>query len=306
MRESQWSLLVRMIQTGKCTPFIGPQVYERWLPAPVKMAKEWADKYGYPLEDSHVLAKVAQFLELNREIPKLILSEELSKIRPPDFGLDQFKDTPYRILAEFPFPIYITTNYDYFMEKALKDKFRTPVSETCRWNPKPDEEEFELGTKKSKHVPTIEHPLVYHLHGVLDKPESMVLTEKDHINFIINLNKIEEKELLPPAVRTALAKSSLLFIGYGLEDITFRVLFQGISVLSNERQAINVAVQLEPSFAENQVHAENKAKLAQKYLDTYTTEMFQVQAYWGTADQFLLELREKWNKFRVETSTSAT
>jgi hypothetical protein len=43
---------------------------------------------------------------------------------------------------------------------------------------------------------------------------------------------------------------------------------------------------------------------AQKYLDTYTKEMFQVYTYWGTAIQFLLELREKWEKLGLETSQS--
>ena len=116
------------------------------------------------------------------------------KIEAPNFDLPEYENSPYAILAELPFPIYITTNYDNFMEKALKDKRRNPVTEFCRWNPGAqliyDGGDFESVVKKSKYSPVVEKPLVYHLHGVLDKPESMVLTEKDYINFIVNLNKL--------------------------------------------------------------------------------------------------------------------
>ena len=57
----------------------------------------------------------------------------------------------------------------------------------------------------------------------------MVLTERNYIDFVINLNKNDEKLTLPSTIRTALAAaSSLLFIGYSFEDLTFRVIFQGV------------------------------------------------------------------------------
>ena len=62
----------------------------------------------------------------------------------------------------------------------------------------------------------------------------MVLSEKDYFEFVINLNKNDEKDMLPSVIRTELATSSLLFIGYALEDINFRAIFQGfLSFLSS-------------------------------------------------------------------------
>ena len=46
----------------------------------------------------------------------------------------------------------------------------------------------------------------------------MVLTEKNYIDFVINLNKNDEKLTLLSTIGTALAASSLLFIGYSFED----------------------------------------------------------------------------------------
>ena len=166
---------------------------------------------------------------------------------------------------------------------------------------------FESVVKRSKYSPVVEKPLVYHLHGVQTIPESMVLTEKDYINFIVNLNKIDK--MLPPAIETALSRTSLMFIGYSLEDIAFRVIFQGISILLNpKRESPGIAVQLAPTLEKSQHPTEGtnlpnasdeKLKLAQEWLSSYSDDMYKVLAYWGTSSQFLQELSERWNKFRA-------
>jgi hypothetical protein len=57
----------------------------------------------------------------------------------------------------------------------------------------------------------------------------MVLTERDSRDFVINLNSTEERSMLPPAIRTALAQNALLFIGCSsIEDVTFGSIFQGM------------------------------------------------------------------------------
>jgi hypothetical protein len=117
----------------------------------------------------------------------------------------------------------------------------------------------------------------------------MVLTDKGYYDFVVNLNKSYE-EMLPLAIKKALSWTSLLFIGYNLEDITFRVIFQGIYILLNPgRDEMSFAVQPIPAFGPD------ANELVQQYLSTYATYMFKVAAYWGTASQFLQELRERSN-----------
>src|SRR5215203_1962746 len=91
--EEQWNNLLSMIEEGACIPFIGPEVYvqsiqktleltEKPKEHPVALAfedyyKEYPlamafddyyklakEKYGYPLEYSYHLARVAQFLAI--------------------------------------------------------------------------------------------------------------------------------------------------------------------------------------------------------------------------------------------------
>jgi hypothetical protein len=301
LSDEDWEELLYAIKDQKCTPFIGAGACAPWLPLGSEIARDWASKYDYPLGDSYQLARIAQFLAIKEDndmYPKNILSRLIKEKRPPDFRLDKQRNTPYSVLADLNLPIYITTNYDKFMEAALQSRGKDPVSEFCRWN----EDLYRYVTKaglisifdkEKEYTPSSERPLVYHLYGVYDQASTMVLTEKDYIDFVISLNKGDEKISLPTVVRIALARTPLLFVGYRLEDISFRVIFQGVtSFLGVKRPNISVAVQLPPIFSEE------KKEKAQEYLTQYTKNMFEINVYWGNTDEFVKELRERLDNFR--------
>src|SRR5262249_6628954 len=75
-------------------------------------------------------------------------------------------------------------------------------------------------------IPNEATPLVYHLHGVLDLPESLVVTEDDYIEFVTSMAK--DRPFMPPLTQAALPAKPLLFIGYGLRDATFRIMFNAL------------------------------------------------------------------------------
>ena len=144
--------------------------------------------------------------------------------------------------------------------------------------------------------PDVKFPLVYHIYGDIDTPESMVLTERDYFEFVINLNKSDEKDTIPPIIRQELNESVLLFIGYTLEDINFRAIFQGflsfMSSIDRKYRKPSIAVQIPPIISK-----ENQAKM-QKYLEQYTRHMFDVRIFWGETIEFITELERKWNEFK--------
>jgi hypothetical protein len=237
LKETEWEDLLYAIQEKKCTPFIGAGACFPWLPLGKDVAKQWSEKYNYPLSDSTQLSRVAQFVAIDNDnyvYPKKIIGREISKIKPPNFALEKYKDTPYSILADLNLPIYITTNYDHFMESSLKSKGKAPSSEFCRWNNYAIAAGIESVFDDQKYMPSISNPLVYHLHGTMNIPQSMVLTESDYIDFMININKDNNTYILPPKIRQTLADTTILFIGYSLEDINFRIIFRGmIDLLHN-------------------------------------------------------------------------
>jgi hypothetical protein len=295
--DQDWEELFFAIKDKKCTPFIGAGACVPWLPLGANIAKDWASKHNYPLEDSYQLSRVAQFLAIengNDLYPKNILSRLIKEIKPPDFSLDKFRNTPYAILADLNLPIYITTNYDHFMEAALKSKGKEPISEFCRWNNYAEVAGIESKLlKKSKFQPSISQPLVYHLHGEINIPQSMVLTENDYIDFIVTLSKSNGNSIIPPIIRRTFVDTILLFIGYSLQDINFRIIYRNISdFLGSRSQLRSIAVLLPPYISSNNIDQ------AQKYLDQYTKDMFKIQVYWADASEFTRELRIRWDEFR--------
>jgi SIR2-like domain len=282
LTEDDWELLLGRIKAGSCTPFLGAGVSAGTLPLGSDVARKWASAYGYPLDDSHDLARVAQFLAVRMTdamFPKEGICEELLSVAQPDFTR---KDEPHGMLAELPLPVFMTTNYDDFMVTALELARKDPKREICRWNRSPALKEARPVLTQSL-VPTAANPIVFHLHGHVSIPESIVLTEDDYLDFLVAISS--EPKLLPHQIKKALAGASLLFIGYRLADWDFRVLHRGL-VMAGEPslRRLSVTVQLRPADPERE------------YLEKYFGAM-NVRVYWGTAVEFTAELRRRWHAF---------
>lgn len=298
LRDADWEELLYSIDEQGCTPFIGAGASTDWLPLGSKISMEMAEEYQYPLDDVRDLDRVSQYVAIEHGdmFPKNFIVRWLKKVNIPDFSQQEYKNKAQAILADLNLPLYITTNYDEFMEAALRSRGKDPVNEFCRWNSflkRQANVQSVFDTKDYK--PTQEKPLVYHLHGNVDHPRSMVLTETDYLDFLIMLSK--EEEILPYQIYTALNSTSLLFIGYSLRDINFRFIFRSLMHLLGEGlgsglQLPSIAVQLPYGFTEE------KKEQAIRYLDQYTRNMFKVRVYWGDVNNFAKELRDRWEKFK--------
>jgi hypothetical protein len=285
LSENDWYLLLKRIKVGKCTPFLGAGACYGALPLGSDVGREWAQEYDYPLEDLDDLARVAQFLAVEYD-PMFPKEELLNRFRAgatPDFT---DPNEPHRVLADLPLPVYLTTNYDDFMMQALKSRNRDPKRAVCRWNNR-------LKTQ-SKPVfnPTVANPVVFHLHGHNELVESLVLTEDDYLDFLVNTSK--DPDLLPPRVQAAMTTASLLFLGYRIADWDFRVIFRSVvRYLEISTQRVHISVQLVPGA---DTISEAQKEKAQKYLDRYFGEL-KIRVYWGTCREFAAELRSRWETF---------
>ena len=280
LKDMDWNILLKRIKSGKCTPFLGAGACYGSLPLGGDIARKWVKDFDYPLKDCSDLIRVAQFLAVQYDpmFPKEEILECFKAVKPPDFSE---LDEPHGVLADLPLPLYMTTNYDDFMIQALKSRNKDPKRELCRWNTLIEDEPsvFESGFN-----PTTANPVLFHLHGHTELPESIVLTEDDYLDFLVNISS--NQNLLHPRIQGALTGSSLLFIGYRLEDWNFRVIFRGL-VTSKEAslRRISVSVQLPPEQQE-----------MKRYLDKYFGNN-QIKVYWGTAREFAAELRQRWEAF---------
>jgi SIR2-like domain len=304
LRDADWDELLYSIDEQACTPFIGAGACsflneggKPWLPLGRTISTKMSDDYKYPLDDFNELDKVSQFVAIQEGdmVPKNFIVRWLKRINTPDFSKKEYENTPHAVLADLKLPLYITTNYDEFMEAALKSRNRFPTSEFCRWNAfLKNQKNVNTVFEKIDYKPSQDSPLVYHLHGHLNHPQSLVLTETDYLDFLINLSK---EEILPDQISTALNSTSLLFVGYSLRDINFRFIFRGLMHLLGEGigaglQLPSIAVQFPSGFSQE------KKEQAIGYLTDYTKNMFKVRVYWGDIMEFSKELRDRWEKFK--------
>jgi hypothetical protein len=283
--KADWDDLLANIRAGACTPFIGAGASMPTLPSGAQLAEEWATEYEYPLADRTDLARVAQYLAVMRApmFPKRMVSERLQGLGAPDFKRPA---DPHGLLADLPLSVYVTTNYDDFLFKALKARGKDPQREVCRWNR--DIRRLPSVLDDPQYEPSVERPLVFHLHGQTELTRSIVLTEDDYIDFLM-----EMKQAIPPRIERAFSDASILFLGYRLADVNFRLLFRTmIGYMERGNAYGHVSVQLLPG----DIPKERREK-ALRYLNNYY-EKLSIHVYWGSCEKFTCELRNRWEAHR--------
>jgi len=303
LSDEVWDRLLDRIAKGKVTPIIGREVCSADAPAgadPAKwnfkypldpgLSRRWAQDVGYPFADVENLERVAQFVAIQRDqaAAKEFIEKLLAKAPPPDFSCE---NEPHRILAELPFPIYLTSNYDNFLTQALTRKpEKNPRPLLCRWNEHLPDDDPIYDTKGDK--PTVANPIVFHYFGRSDYPESLVLTEDDQYDFLTSLSR-DGEELTNLRVKAAIGSTSLLFIGYTLRDREFLLLFRTLAAFILQRDLrTHVAVQMAPSTVPT-INPEKALSYLNSYFKTFNTEI-----YWGDSKQFVAELWSRWKKFQ--------
>jgi hypothetical protein len=215
--------------------------------------------------------------DVNAEFDNLDFSELAKRLDYPRFA-DAPQD-PLLILAALNLPIYLTTGYHQMMETALHQAGKRPCPGTCRWNKQLEKDIPDVFA--GGYEPSAEKPLVYHLHGLDRYPESLVLTEDDHLEFLVAISQELGRPVdrIPARVREALTRSSLLLLGYDLQSWEFRTLFWGLLKPREIRQqGVSVLhLQLEPSEKE------------QQYLQTYMSKA-DLEVFSGSIHEYTSEL----------------
>lgn len=313
----KWPALIRSIKRGQCTPILGAGLYEPMLGTQREIAQRWAEAYHYPMapHERESLPQVAQYLTVNQyprapydELEEYLQSEVKQRYKddlPDDTGkmnLEQLVEIvstkmrqnnpyePHEALAKLSLPIYITTNPGNQMAAALKEAGKDPQVVLCPWNEYVEQVET-VYTREPDYFPTPERPLVYHLFGRLDEPDSVVLTEDDYFDFLIGVTG--NKELIPSAVRRVLADTALLFLGFQMDEWNFRVLFR--SILSQQGggrrdRYAHIAAQIEPE--EGRILEPERAR---RYLENYFSKGADISLYWGSPVDFIKELLDHWD-----------
>jgi hypothetical protein len=327
--DGDWATLLERIADKKCTPIVGSGACiggppagvseDKWsfkYPIGTDLAREWATEFEYPLEDSGRIERVAQFIGVEKDpmLPKERIAKRLKSASPPDFEIE---NEPHRVLAELELSVYLTSNFDDYLLRALRRKEKDVRVSLCRWNeqiprdapafnPDPaqrDQIPYCTVTEGEEpgaliytpaintiYKPSAANPLVYYFHGHLAWPASLVVTEDDYFEFLLNLSK--EPSLIMPRVDQVFGDGSLLFLGYKLMDWDFLVLFRYLADRLKCGGFKHIAVQLGPTEMAGDAAAAKKAEKAARYLGEYYGAR-KIKVFWGTCQQFIAELKRR-------------
>jgi hypothetical protein len=225
--------LVARIKKGECILFLGAGVH-----APPSEGS----KYKYPEESRPLLGrklveKMAEACRFENQFPDEALdlqrvslcyelTQGLGRYELVDFLSKHVQENKQpspalEMLAALPFKIVITTNYDHLFEKALE-----------RFNKDPYKFIYDPATPANGRTPdlntdpTKERPMLFKMHGDLDKRSSIVITDEDYINFVQRMAEKDEVHPVPQTIRFRMLRWPTLFIGYSLRDYNLRLLFR--------------------------------------------------------------------------------
>lgn len=139
----------------------------------------------------------------------------------------------HRDLAELPFKLIISTTPDDFMLQALRaTPGKRPVAAHYDFR-RPEAVRIDA-------LPTAAAPLVYYLYGRHARPTSLVLSENDLIEFLVDVVRGEPP--LPDYLRGRLGdpETTFLFIGFGFHHWYLRVLLHVLKVYGHTGKAVAI------------------------------------------------------------------
>lgn len=229
MTDREWKRLLRGIQNQRCVLILGPKLggiptEEEWNPITEAFAAYLSEELkveAIEFDSNHrsELSYIAQ-LFLNVEGVKRIDLEDEAK----DFYEQETKTIPplFLQLAQLPISLVINTNFDNFMARAFNQ-----VGKLCQsgfYNFK-RQANFDIPPE----AVNVQHPLVYNLYGALEKPESLVITADDQVEFIRNVIKSDPG--IPNTILQQFDQSkSYLFLGFNLENWQLRLLLESLNL----------------------------------------------------------------------------
>jgi SIR2-like domain len=286
--ERTWKLLLGRLGDAdrRCTPILGPELSYGSIRARATLARTWAKDLEFPFEERHDLPRVAQYAAtmLSAEDARKDFLKYFKANPAPLHGGD---DDAYHILAQLPFPLYLTTNYDSLLFQALEQrKEKKPRQDYCRWKDDLHEGPTAFDPPYERHVA---NPVIFHVYGHFGRPDSLVLTEDDYLDF---LETVAGEPHVVPAPVGAAKNTALLFLGYRLRDLDFRVLLRFLNLKqSAERRKIHLCVQLTEDPGDPE--ARRGLSTVEEFLEECCDQL-RINVYFGTCHQFLSELHKRW------------
>lgn len=241
--EKKFNSLVAKIQQGNCVLVLGPRI-----PAPGALACEAVliDDYLAGKLCAELGETAAVALDLRRAIARYERHKSAAACRglvqELVAELDAHCTDLHLDLASLPFQLILSATPDRMMAGALRAQGKPGLREAYYDYCRSTVDDSQLLP------PSVAAPLVYSLFGRHDHPESMVLNDKNLLDYLVNITR--ESPALPDTVRAILRAppTVFLFVGFGFANWWLRLLLKVLEVTGVENRTLSLALEDSRAF----------------------------------------------------------
>lgn len=238
--DRKLSGLIAKLQQGDCVLVLGPRVAmpPELAPPATPIDDYFAGKLVEELGDAATEApnlrrSIARYERERSASACRSLVQELAS------ELDAHSTDLHRDLAALPFRLILSATPDRMLVNALAEQGKQPREAYY---------DYGRAVDIAMALPGAETPLVYSMFGRHDHPESMVLNDKNLLDYLVNITR--ESPSLPDVVRATLRAPAtvFLFVGFGFANWWLRLLLKVLEVTGVENRGVSLALEDSSSF----------------------------------------------------------
>jgi hypothetical protein len=241
--ERRFGGLIAKIEDGDCVLVLGPRIsvphetggadvpIDDYLAA--RLREDLGDSGSESMDLRHAVARYQR--ERSSSACRSLLQDLCAEF-------DGCTTDLHLTLASLPFRLILSATPDRMMAEALRRRGKVGVREA----------HYDYFGASGRDVPlalpTVDEPVVYSLFGRHDHPESMVLDDKNLLDYLVRITR--ENPALPDVVRATLRAAStvFLFVGFGFTNWWLRLLLKVLDVTGVENRGLSLALEDEMTF----------------------------------------------------------
>lgn len=233
--EREWRRLIRTIQRDNCIVVLGPHSSTETVNQnDVPLRQILSEKLSGLLADTSEIIDKTDLAHVAQEYYRGDEGRTTLEIEVEDF-YKKYKDKTtdfHRDLAKIPISLCINATHDQYLYNAM--------IEAGDKKPVVDLYDFRKPRNTKYNEPGPETPVIYNLLGNPDFSETLVLTETDWLDFLIAV--IQGTSPVPPYVASRVAdeNTSFLFLGFGFEDWSVRILLHALQAHGHKERSLAV------------------------------------------------------------------
>ncbi len=244
LSEQEWNRLIQVIRRNTCILVLGPGVAVTPDCPPLKgdsgLTDGLVESIALQMGEEGVcqaekLTHIAQLYCQHPQFSRLDLEMTVCDYYRPHYE----RTTPLHLaLAQLPFTLCVTTTFDRFLFNAFRSIGKQPVCHYYHF--RKSDRRSPLSQIEPSFLEKPDHPVIYNLYGSCDDETSLVLSENDLLEFLVNVVRGEPP--LPDFIKARFSNRgvSFLFLGFGFRHWYMRILLHILQAHRHQNPSLAV------------------------------------------------------------------